>query len=390
MYYTLDSTFQPVSVIEGFNSFIWTERYSAYGDFQIITKSTFNNRQLLAPDTWLGRTDSKYLMQIKTVTDAVDDQGNKLITVVGKSMEALLLDRVAYPALIDTTTTPNWVLTGTPGNIAREMFNQICCVGALSTSDSIPQFSFGSIYPPGNLGESTDTISVAVTPDYLYNSLKSVCDAYGLGFRLIRGGTPISPRVYFEVYVGNNRTLNQSSLPPVVFDPDMENLADVNQVTSTDQNKTVAYVFAQNGSAIVYAPNVNPDDQAASRRVLLVNSSNTNPAGPVLTAELEQEGTQALAMQTTIYSFDGTVPQSNGYVYGVDYNLGDLVEERVSDGNGNQMIVTEQIFSSDNTGETSYPTLTLLQTITPGSWLSWTPPGQVWDDVDPSIHWDDL
>jgi hypothetical protein len=35
-WYTLDDALRRDQVIEEFNSFIWTERYSAWGDFQII------------------------------------------------------------------------------------------------------------------------------------------------------------------------------------------------------------------------------------------------------------------------------------------------------------------------------------------------------------------
>jgi hypothetical protein len=108
-----------------------------------------------------------------------------------------------------------------------------------------------------------------------------------------------------------------------------------------------------------------------------------------LLAALQQEGLQALASQREVYSFDGTLPPENAYIYGVDYNLGDIVEERTEDGFKNQMIVVEQIFSSDNTGDKSFPTLAILQTITPGTWLA-EPVSEVWDDVPATEHWDDL
>jgi hypothetical protein len=108
-----------------------------------------------------------------------------------------------------------------------------------------------------------------------------------------------------------------------------------------------------------------------------------------LLAALQQEGLQALAVQRNVYSFDGTLPPQNAYIYGVDYNLGDVVEERTEDNFKNQMVVTEQIFSSDDTGDKSYPTLSILQTITPGTWLA-EPVSEVWDTVPVTEHWDDL
>jgi hypothetical protein len=53
------------------------------------------------------------------------------------------------------------------------------------------------------------------------------------------------------------------------------------------------------------------------------------------------------------------------------------------------MIVTEQIFSSDSTGEKSYPTLSIKQVITPGTWVAWDH-SEVWDDEPDTVTWDNV
>jgi len=386
-YYTLDSILRRDQIIEGFQSFIWTERYSAYGDFQIVIQSTYPVRQLLLPGTRITRKNSDYVMTVDTAEDTTDDDGTRNITVTGKSLESLLDDRVAMPALATLTTTPNWVLTGTPGNIVRAMFNAICVNGALSQLDTIPFYTLGTLRPAGNLPEPSDIITVTVAPDTLYNTMKSICDTYSMGFRLVKNAD--LGQIYFEVFMGNDLTSDQSLFSPVIFDPNMDNLEKITLLTSTALVKTVAYVFASNGNAVVYAPDADSSSTGSDRRVLLVNSSNDGVAGPALTAALQQEGLQALTSQREVFTFDGELPQNVPFMYGTDFKLGDLVEERNSDGYGNQMIVTEQIFTSDDTGDRSFPTLVLSQTITPGSWASWDG-NQEWAAVDPSINWADL
>ena len=386
-WYTLDDALRKDQVIEGFVSFIWTERYAAFGDFQIITKSTFENRSLLLTGTRLAMAGSTYVMVVDTVEDDTDEDGTRNITVTGKSFEALLDDRVAMPALGNLAETPAWVLTGTPGDIVRQMFHEICQFTVLDPLDTIPFYVPGTLLPEGNLGESSDVITVTAAPDTLYNTIQKICNTYNLGFRLVRNGE--LGQIYFEVYVGNDLTSDQSTLPAVIFDPNMDNLEKISQLTSTATIKTVAYVFAQNAAVVVYAPSSLESDSGSDRRVLLVNSSNNDDAGPDLNTALMQEGLIALAAQRTVYSFDGELPQSVPYIYGQDYKLGDLVEERNSDGFGNQMIVTEQIFASDNTGERAYPTLVVSQLITPGSWAAWDG-AEDWGEVDSSVHWSDL
>lgn len=383
-WYTLDDQLRRQDVIESFESFIWTERYSAFGDFQVIIKSTSESRRQLVPGIRMGMNLSRYVMTIDTIEDDTAEDGSRTLKVTGKSLEALLLDRVAFDIVTDTTTHPNWIITAKPGDVIRDMFTQVCVNGIISQNDTIPFYHLGTLIGSGNIAESTDLITVAVQPSYLYDAIRQIADQYALGFRLIKNGE--LGQVYFEVYTGNDLTSSQTIKPPVIFDPNLDNLEKVSVLTSTAAVKTVAYVYAQNGSAIVYAVGADTTAAASGRRVLLVNSNNSDPAGDSLTAALQQEGLQALAAQRTVYSFDGEIPQTLPYVYGRDYNLGDLVEERNSDGFGNQMLVTEQIFSSDATGERSYPTLTLFQGITPGTWSSWDA-NQVWNDVPDAEVW---
>lgn len=386
-WYTLDSVLRRDTVIEDFESFIWTERYSAFGDFQIVTKSTRQMRILLALGTRITREGSSYVATIETVKDGTDDSGARNLTISGRFIEAWLDDRVAMPSVTDTTTQPAWVLTDTAGNIIRTMFTTICVDGAIDAKDILPFIHSGTILDPGERGEDPSIITVTAAPDTLYNTIQKIANTYFLGFRLVRNGD--TGDVYFEIYTGNDLSSSQTVHPPVIFDPNLDSLKDTSLLTSTQPVKTVAYVFAANGSATVFAATADPDASGADRKVLLVNSSNNADAGPDLTSALQAEGQLALASQRILYQFDGELAEGSSYVYGRDYNLGDLVEERDSDGFGNLMLVTEQIFSSDSSGERQFPTLTITEAITPGTWIAYDPTIE-WDEEADTVHWDDI
>lgn len=387
-YYTLTPTLQKNEIIQGFQSIIWTERYNTPGEFQIVTKSSFNARSQLAVGTRITRQGSTYVATVDTIADAEDDAGVRLITVTGKFMEQIFEDRVAISALADTTTVPNWVLSGSPRAVIQELFDAICVRCVISQADAIPFYTFGTLLPTGDLEELTDVITVTLQPQSLLSAITQLCQQYNYGYRLVKDGE--KGRVYFEIYVGNDRTTQQSNFNPVLFDPDLDNLSQISLLSSTAIHKNVAYVLAANGAAMVYGPDADPTTSGADRRVLLVSSSNSDAAGPDLDIALQAEGQLALAQQPLIYAFDGQLPPTTSYIYGVDYNLGDKVEERNQDNMGNHMIVTEQIFASDKSGETAYPTLSLLTPITPGSYLAWRPGTQTYDQVDPSVTYDSL
>jgi hypothetical protein len=174
-------------------------------------------------------------------------------------------------------------------------------------------------------------------------------------------------------------------LAPVVFSPELNNLENTTSLQTIDKKKNVAYVVSDQGFRIVYDSTADATTSGFDRNVMWVKADNLDgtPSAATVQAYLLQVGREALAQNQATAAFDGEISQYSQYTYGVHYNLGDLVEQRSSDGIANQMRVTEQIFTNDENGEKSYPTLTTYQFVNVGSWLAW-PGNQVWADLDPN------
>lgn len=386
--YVLDDQLRRTAVIDRFESMIWTERYSSYGDFQLVIHSTAENRGLLVADTWLAINSSRRVMMIENVVNKDDSSGRSTLTITGRSLEALLLDRVNRATLPAGTPVGMLTLTDTPGNMARTIFGNYCGNNVTNPGDNIPFYTAGNLYAADTIAESPTVITLDFEIDFVYNSIKNLLDAYGLGFRLYRG--PDTSKLYFNVYSGSDRTTSQTGLPAVVFSPDLENLADISELTSVEQFKNVAYVMAPNGNQIVYADNVASSIAGFDRKVLMVKADDiTLAAGTALNTALQQRGKNELSKYKAKYALDGEVPQTTSYKYETHYFLGDLIEMRNDDGLTNNMRVTEQIFVDDSGGERSYPTLTLDAFITPGSWLAWDY-NEVWDSVSDLDFWDTI
>jgi hypothetical protein len=368
--YILDDLLRRTAVIDRFNSMIWTERWREKGDFELVVNSTPAMRSLLKTGQQLVITESDRVMEVDYVEDATDDEGKKILKATGPSLERLLEDRVATDGMAGLGEESDWTIVGTPGDVARAIFNAICRNGMLSTSDIIPFLQPGSLYPAGSIDEVTTQYSMDIPISSVYSAIKEICDTYELGFRLVRNFD--TSQLYFDIYSGDNRTTEQSTIPPVIFSPGLENLKNTTEVNSIKEYKNVAYVFGKFGSEIVYADNVTAETAGFNRRVLFVDAKDvTDPAGPALTSILRNKGLDALAKARPITAFDGEIAQYSQYKYGRDYRLGDLVEMRNSDGATNQMRVTEQIFVCDGEGDRSYPTLAVESYIMPGTWSSW-------------------
>lgn len=379
--YTLDSLLRRQEVIDKFESLIWTERYSAFGDFTVEVESTNATKSLLTARTRLALDTSFRVMTCETVTDS-----GGLLKVEGRSLEAMLLDRIVKETLSNTTVEPKWVLTGTPGAIVRKLFNDICVLGTLSEYDVIPFITSGTVFPADNIDEPASIITVEIPLKTLYDAIKELCDIYDLGFRLCRWYD--TSHLYFDVYTGRDHTTQQTILPPVIISPELDNMRDTTELTQVGDEKNVAYVFSPAGFEVVYAGLTPSDVEGFERRVLVVEASDIKEdTDPIeASAAMVQKGQEELLKYRSMYAFDGEIDPSFASVYGVDYDLGDLITMQSSNGVVNSMKVTEQIFVSDLEGERSYPTLSTRSFITPGSWLGWQY-NQVWEDLGSTDYW---
>lgn len=358
--YILDDLLRRETVIDRYETLIWTERFSAFGDFKFIIHSTLKNRQLFSAGTRLALNESQRVMVVETVENKDDSEGRSILTISGRSLEALLEDRVARHTFDNLEIAPRWPLLGTPGYLARAIFKRICVEGLLHAYDIIPFIQEGTILPADTIPEPTEVLQRELEPMTLYAAIQGICNEYGLGFCLIRNLD--ESELYFDVYSGSDRTSAQSTLPAVIFSPELDSLTNVSEMDSIESFKNVAYVFSPSGSTAVYPLGVE-EKAGFERRALLVEVDNVREfAGEnnlsVLNI-LQRRGREALINHRRVTAFDGEIPKS-GYRYGIDYRLGDVVEMRKSDDASTYMRVTEQIFVSDAEGDRSYPTLAAI------------------------------
>lgn len=378
--YVLDDLLRRTAVIDQYESLIWTERFNDVGDFELVIPSDRGFKALLSVGTRIVIPGSKRVMTVETLESGVTDSGVAILTASGRSIEMILEDRVNRNGFsLNPTPSEDWVLTGTPGDVARQIFDELCRYNTIIPGDNVPFITPGSLYPPGTIAEPADIYEIRLEPDTVFGSIKKICDMYNLGFRLVRNLD--QSELYFDIYAGSDRTSQQTTLPAVIFSTALDNLTDTKELTSIANQKNVAYVFGKNGAVEVYADGVAPSIGGFDRRVLVVTANDIDlPAGSALTAALVQRGREELAKNRPVIAFDGEIPQFSSYVYERDYFLGDLVEMRSPDGLSTNMRVTEQIIIADAEGVRSYPTLTTELLITPGSWYAWDA-NQTWESA---------
>jgi hypothetical protein len=397
--YILDALLREIDLIDedGYESFIWTERYAEKGDFQLVTLSTQANRSRFVEDTLLTIRDSKRIMRVNKISEKIDEEKGVLLTVEGFELVSILEQRVSGSKdsgthagmLLAVTYFNGW----TPLQLITDLVWRICVPTSgwqLSSGDTIPFLNDQvanpvSLYPASNIPEpEPGGILWEQKLASVYSAVTDVCKAYDLGFRLYKD--PNTSTLYFEGYNGVDRTTNQTVYPPVIFSSDMDNLKDTTEYRdNTAHYNVVIAVYEYKNTEEGGYPETLTISQTVSDPELAYSSGGFDqktkfisisqlPDGMDIAdapAYLQQLANEELTKCRPSDIYDGEVDQNADFVYERDYFLGDIVEVRGDNGGAAYMRVVEQIFKSDSNGKSSYPSLVTKTSITPGTWRSW-------------------
>ena len=113
----LNTTFESIAVVDTYESLIWTDRYNAYGDFEIFFAMDTGLLEYLKEDNYLWLKESEHCMIIEEIKiDSDTEDGNHLI-VTGRSLESILERRIIWGQRI---------FSGNFQNAIQTMLNDFC------------------------------------------------------------------------------------------------------------------------------------------------------------------------------------------------------------------------------------------------------------------------
>lgn len=343
----LDQEFKALSMVDIFNSFIWTDRYDRYGDFEIYTTAGESLLQKFANGSYLYFPESQHLMIIEGRQIICDVEEGNTLTVTGRSLESLLDRRII------------WNPTQLTGNLqlaVKKLLDENVIVPG-NSARAIPNFIFDS---------STDPVITALTieaqflGENLYDVISTICSVNNLGFQITLDN---SNNLRFKLYSGTDRSYAQSAIPYVVFSPQYENLINSNYSEDFSFSKTDTLIIGQDGTRKSIEPST-----GLNRREMFSNATDIsiNLGEETLTqAEYEQHllqrGLEDLSKNIPLVHFDGQAETSNLFVYGEDFQMGDIVQFRNEYGLESRSRITEMIYSESLSGVGIYPTFTKIE-----------------------------
>ena len=338
MYYILDNNFVPLAAFENYISFLWTDRYSEEGDFEIETVPEASLLAMCKQDYYIMNTDSEHEMIIeglKIVTDV--DDGPRLY-VTGSSLESILKRRIVWSKTVLNGNLQNGIKTLLDENI----------ISPTDASRKIPNFIFQA---------STDTditkleIARECDKENLYDLIVDICKTKKIGFKIVRN---TSNQFVFSLYAGKDHSYTQETLPFVAFSPKFDNLENSEFNNSTADSVNTVYVTGgENDSESLVLGN----NSGLTRRESHVSAGTMDESySGSYTDFLTEKGNEELKDKKITKTFEGNVDSTGLFKLGVDFSLGDIVQIENEFEIRDRARIVEIIHSDDKSGRIVYPT----------------------------------
>lgn len=314
----LDKDYNTIGVLDNFDSFIWTDRYLGYGDFEIYMPAQELFLNPIRQDNYIAsKTSDRYMIaeQIEIATNV--ETGAKAI-VTGRSLESILERRIIWGRK---------VLTGNFQEGIKTLLTE-SIIDPIIPARKIPNFIFK---PSTDPTITSLEINIEFIGDNLYDSIFVLCETENLGFRVLPSGSGVFT---FELYRGIDRSYDQTEKPYVIFSPKFENLLSSNYL-ETNRNLRNAALVAGEGEGIeqILVEAISNNNLGLDRREMYIEAKDVSSStDDVELTESEykniliEKGLQELSKTYAVQTFEGEIDASRQFVYGTDFFIGDIVQ----------------------------------------------------------------
>lgn len=362
--FTLNRGFLPQEPIDQFSSVIWTERYYGDSEVELIVPATSDMIQKLPEGTFLGLTGSKEIMLL----DSVDIESGTL-KVTGGSLLSFLNNR--FIRITAAHEDRYWNFAGQPGWALWAIIYYNCIYGGYPAGIPNPAAYVIPGLGLGGYDASGAAVNFAVPYGPVYDAMRDIATTYQVGMKItLESASDTGFTLSFWSYKGLDHTSGQSTNTVIRFSPQMDTLTDIKELRSIKDYATIVYSFAPgNPDGLATVPGVSSVAGVSytgfDLRALMTFEEDitTDQVGGdpnMLVSILNSRAQLALTDHRYAKAIDGEIVPLHQFQYGVDYNLGDVIEVQGNSDIVQSSRVTEYIRAQDDSGETAYPTVAML------------------------------
>lgn len=347
--YMLDKNFDVFEITDMYSSFIWTDRYTEAGDFEIVIPASTVELILWRQCAYIQIDPSDRTMMVEDIRVDEDPENGDTITITGRSLEAVLARRIV------------WGQKNYSKKKVSEIVEDLLKTSIINPTESKRKIdNFVYVSPADErVTALTNTLeSVQYQGDDIYSAVVDLCQKYYIGFSIILTS---EKKIQFSFYVGSDKSDH------VIFSPSFENIVNTSMSQSKREFATVAYIEGEGSGTnkvnVTYARDA--DAVGLDRYEVHLSASDislTTDDPSSMTAEKYKDLlTSRAKTELSKHKYNDGLEvdgELDGYgmgVYRQDYYVGDTVQVESKYGDSWPTRIKEMIFSSDENGEIYYP-----------------------------------
>lgn len=378
--YTLHgTTYQTENVLEGFESLIWTERYQDPGDFKLTSTLVGETLQRLPLDSLVCIGDSMEVCIVEEHEITEDDEGLAKIVVKGRTFDSFLENRIA----LDNSSFYNKIDPST-GTITEQIHGWHILASGFNDADAAVYIVTRHLVNPILTDLDSNPDVTDIVPNLIVHSLRSsnrqyysrflertdlhtqvmnIIKASGDGVKNVRP-TWGQTTMQMIFYSGVDRSADQTANGRIILDHGAGHLSNWSYFASSRNHKNAMYVYPKNsrGGLIRIGPgSVDPSLTGRQKKSLMIDATEITATSVAdIAPSMNARASSEMGKRKIISMYDFQVSPNIPYVYGQDYNLGDIVTVSGPYGQRARMRVTEYIRTQDAEGSRGFPGLSLL------------------------------
>lgn len=286
-----DSELNRIAIIGGnFVSCLWQEKYNEKGSFSLELQATEEYKQKVRDDCYVGRTDRKTLMVIKSVIVE-----NGLIKATGFTADRVLED----VAFIGTITAGTKVIDGVKS--------------AYNGSNQYPNVVIAD-------SDITDKYGHQISNKSMYVLLETMCKETDVGFKAVKNGKSINIELY-----------KPAANPNIRFSKIFGNLKDEKLTLSSQRYKNYAVVLGQGETENRVRVDVDLSEGGTKKELIVDAKDLQKKDDETLDSykqRLSDRGTEKLLEQQKTFNVSFTPLAAD---FGSKYDLGDIANIYLSE-----------------------------------------------------------
>ena len=352
--YVLDKNFNTLSIVDEYQSILWIDRYNKPGEFELYLGADSKLLEYLKIGNYLTHRDSQHLMVIESIRTETNVEEGDHFTITGRSIEAFLGRRIV------------WKQTDFDNVSMQSAIERLLNDNVINPE--LPERRIGNVIFQQSFDERITSLrmSAQYTGDNLLDVITDICESFKVGFKMIPDN---SYNFVFSLFVGDDRSYDQTVNNYVIFSPSFDNIINTNYYESDIHYCNVTLVSGE-GEGVDRITQIVGDTPGLERREYwtdardLSTKDEDNNEIPIeeYYEMLRQRGREKLTENRKDKTFDGKVDPAQTFKYGEDFFIGDIVQIRNEFGIEGSARIVEYIMSeSVNNGLEYYPTFEAIQ-----------------------------